>query len=76
MSRKPQPISNLQPARPAHPLIEPASPRDTLDRVAHVIELLKELNLAEGLSPSARAGLFWVHGMLADAVKHVSDELK
>ena len=59
-----------------HPIISDDSPRDTLDRVAHVIELLKELDLSEGLTPSARAGLYWIHCMLADTVKHVSDGLK
>lgn len=61
---------------PKFSLIEKTSSRDTLDRVAHVIELLKELDLSEGLTPSARAGLYWIHCIVADTVKHVSDELK
>lgn len=60
---------------PGHPIISNDF-RDTLDRVAHIIELLEELNLSEGLTPSARAGLYWIHRMLADTVKHVSDGLK
>lgn len=61
---------------PIHPIISDDCHRDTLDRVAHVIELLKVLGLSEGLTPSARAGLNWIHCMLADTVKHVSDGLK
>lgn len=61
---------------PIHPIISDDSHRDTLDRVAHVIELLKVLDLSEGLTPSARAGLYWIHCMLADTVKHVSNGLK
>ena len=77
MPRKSQQSSNtLTSSTPIHPIISNDSHRDTLDRVAHVIELLKELNLSEGLSPSARAGLYWIHCMLADTVKHVSDGLK
>lgn len=66
------PITDL----PIHPIISDDSHRDTLDRVAHVIELLKVLDLSEGLTPSARAGLYWIHCMLTDTVKHVSDKLK
>jgi hypothetical protein len=44
--------------------------------VVHVIELLEQLDLSEGLTPSARAGLYWIHHMLADTVKHVSDGLR
>jgi hypothetical protein len=61
---------------PHHPIISKTSHRDTLDRVAHLIELLEELDLSEGLTPGARAGLYWTHQMLADAVKYVSDKLK
>ena len=50
--------------------------RDTLDRVADVIKLLEQLDLSDGLSPSARAGLYWIHHMLADAIKNVSDGLR
>jgi hypothetical protein len=59
-----------------HPIISETSHRDTLDHVAHVIELLEQLDLSEGLTPSARAGLYWIHRMLADAVRHVSDGLR
>ena len=76
MPRKSQQSSNtLTSSAPIHPIISNDSHRDTLDRVAHVIELLKELNLSEGLTPSADAGLYWIHCMLADTVKHVSDGL-
>ena len=61
---------------PEHPIISDTSHRDTLDHVAHVIELLEQLDLSEGLTPSARAGLYWIHRMLADAVRHVSDGLR
>lgn len=61
---------------PGHPIISDDCHRDTLDRVAHVVELLKVVDHSEGLTPSARAGLYWVHCMLADTVKHVSDGLK
>lgn len=49
--------------------------RDTLNRVADVIKLLELLDLSDGLSPGARAGLHWIHQMLTDAIKHVSDSL-
>ena len=68
--------STLTTDPPVHPIISDDSHRDTLDRVAHLIELLKELDLSEGLTPSARAGLYWIHRMLADTVKHVSNGLK
>jgi hypothetical protein len=76
------PRNSRQPSRmratkvPEHPIICDSSHRDTLDHVAHVIELLERLDLSEGLTPSARAGLYWVHRMLADTVKHVSDGLR
>jgi hypothetical protein len=77
MPKDPQQSSSaLTTDTPVHPIISDDSHRDTLDRVAHVIELLKELDLSEGLTPSARAGLYWIHCMLADTVKHVSDGLK
>lgn len=44
--------------------------------VACVIELLEQLDLSEGLMSSARTGLYWIHRMLADAVKHVSEGLR
>ena len=59
-----------------HPIISETSHRATLDHVAHVIELLEQLDLSEGLAPGARAGLYWIHRMLADTVKHVSDGLR
>lgn len=49
--------------------------RDTLDRVAAVLLMLTEMNLAEGLSPNAETGRYWVQLMLIDAVKYVSDGL-
>jgi hypothetical protein len=61
---------------PAHPIISDTLHRDTLDRVVHIIELLEQLDLTAGLTPSARSGLYWIHRMLADAVKHVSDGLR
>lgn len=61
---------------PEHPIISDASHRDTLDHVVHVIELLEQLDLSEGLTPGARAGLYWIHRMLADTVRHVSDGLR
>ena len=61
---------------PCNPIISDALHRDTLDRCAHVIEMLEQLDLSEDLTPRARTGLYWVHLMLADAVKHVSDSLQ
>jgi len=61
---------------PNHPFISDSLHRDTLDRVACVIELLEQLDLSEGMTPGARAGLHWIHRMLVDAVKHVSDGLR
>lgn len=61
---------------PRHPIISDTLHRDTLDRVADIIELLEQLDLTEGLTPNACVGLYWIHSMLADAVKHVSDGLK
>lgn len=63
------------PNPPPHPLIVPDSHRDTLDRVAHVLALLKEAEAPDGLSDAARTGLFWIHDMLGDAVRHVSNGL-
>ena len=59
-----------------HPIISATLHRDTLNRVVDVIKLLEQLDLSEGLTPSARAGLYWIHHMLADAIKHVSDGLR
>jgi hypothetical protein len=60
---------------PRHPIVSETFHRDTLDRVAQVIALLEQLDLSDGLTPSARTGLYWIHAMLGDAVKHVSDAL-
>ena len=60
---------------PEHPIISDTLHRDTLDRVVHVIELLQQLDLSDGLTPAARTGLYWIHGMLAESVKYVSDAL-
>ncbi len=77
MPRKPPLLSGSQAAKvPEHPIISETSHRDTLDRVVHVIELLEQLDLSEGLNPRARAGLYWIHHMLADTVKHVSDGIR
>lgn len=62
-------------SRYGHPIISASLHRDTLDRVADVLELLEHLDLSDGLTPSARAGLHWIHHMLVDATKHVSDGL-
>lgn len=62
-------------ALPRHPIVSETFHRDTLDRVTHIIELLEQLDLSDGLAPAARAGLYWIHSMLADAVKHVSKDL-
>lgn len=64
------------PSIPDHPIISVDLHRDTLDRVVHVVDLLQHLDLSEGLSPSAHAGLYWIHHMLADTVKHVSNQLR
>ena len=61
---------------PEHPIISDTLHRDTLDRVVHIIELLQQLDLSDGQTPAARAGLYWIHGMLAESVKYVSDVLK
>ncbi len=77
MPRKPPLLPGSRAAKvPEHPIISDTSHRDTLDRVVHVIELLEQVDLSEGLTPSARAGLYWIHHMLADTVRHVSDELR
>lgn len=59
-----------------HPIISDIMHRDTLDRVIHIIELLEQLDLSEGLTPGAQSGLYWVHRMIINSVKHVSDDLK
>ena len=70
-----QPSQNQKPSIPNHPFISETMHRDTLDRVADVIELLEQMDLSEAMTPSARNGLYWIHRMLTDAVKHVSDGL-
>lgn len=60
---------------PSHPIVIDCLHRDTLDRVADIIELLRLLDLQDGMSPRARAGLYWIHDMLIDTVKHISDDL-
>lgn len=50
--------------------------RDTLDHVAQEMELLDQLDLSNGLTPGAEAGLYWIHRVIIDSVKHVSDNLK
>lgn len=72
----PQPSRTRATKALEHPIISEVSHRDTLDHVAHVIELLEQLDLSEGLTPGARAGLYWIHRMLADSVRHVSDGLR
>ena len=49
--------------------------RDTLDRVAAILQLLTEQNAPDGLSPKAESGRYWIQLMLVDAVKYVSDGL-
>lgn len=73
---KKAPQSRVVPATtPSHPIIIDCQHRDTLDHVADIIELLKLVELEDGMNPSARAGIYWVHCMLADTVKHVSNGL-
>lgn len=62
---------------PANPLIAESSGknvgyRDTLDRVAAILQLLTEMNLTEGLSTGAETGRYWIQLMLIDSVKYVS----
>ena len=73
---KQQPSSSFELGIPEHPIISADLHRDTLDRVVHVIDMLQQLDLSEGLTPSARAGLYWINHMLADTVKHVSNQLR
>ena len=70
-----RPRKVLATTTPSHPLISDCMHRDTLDRVADIIEMLNLLDVQEGMNPRARAGLYWIHGMLVDTVKHVSDGL-
>jgi len=49
--------------------------RDTLDRVAAVLQLLTEIDLSEEWSPRAKMGHYWVLLMLIDSVNYVSDAL-
>jgi hypothetical protein len=41
-----------------YPIINGTLHRDTLNRVADVIKLLEQLDLSDGLTPSARARLY------------------
>jgi hypothetical protein len=66
---------------PPIPLISPHSGRqvghrDTLERVASVLELLTELDYGKGLSPNAETGLYWVHMMLIESLNYVSRALE
>lgn len=76
MPRMPHQPQAPDAAHPAHPLISDVLHRDTLERVVDIIELLESLDLSEGLTPEASAGLRWIHCMLADAIKHVGAGLK
>ena len=58
------------------PIISKTMHRDTLDRVAYVIELLEYMDLSDGMSPNAQSGLYWIHRMIIDSVKYVSDNIK
>jgi len=49
--------------------------RDTLDRVAAVLQLMTEIDLSEELSAKAKSGHYWILLMLIDSVNHVSDAL-
>ncbi len=40
-----------------------------------MLNLLTELDLSKGLSPSMENGLFWVQLMVIDSVKYVSQAL-
>ena len=62
-------------ATPNHPIISDTMHRDTLDRVAQLVELLEQIDLSGGMTPAAQSGLYWVHRMIIDAVRHVSDDL-
>ncbi len=68
------------PQIPSNPLIAVSignnvGHRDTLNRVATVLELLTEVNLSDELSSGAENGLYWVQLMLIDSVRYVSDAL-
>ena len=49
--------------------------RDTLDRVASILQLLTELDMSEGFSLKARTGHYWILLILIDSVNYVSDAL-
>lgn len=71
-----------KPARPPkyetydYPIVNGTLQRDALNRVADVIELLEQLDLADGLTPNAHAGLYWIHNLLAGEIRRVSDDLR
>lgn len=75
LRKKQQPSPPRYPDIPDHPIISRGQHRDTLDRVADIVELLQQLDLSEGLTPNARTGLYWIHHMVADTVKHISNQL-
>jgi len=71
---------NAQPRPPAIPLIAEnlennIGYRDTLDRIAAVLQLLTEIDLSEDWSPKAKTGHYWILLMLIDSVNYVSSAL-
>lgn len=57
-----------------NPIISDSLHLDTLDRVGHILELLQRLDLSEGLTASAGSGLYWIHVILADAIRYVGEK--
>lgn len=57
-----------------NPIVSDTLHLDTLDRVVHILELLERLDLSEGLTENARSGLYWIHVILADAIKYVGEK--
>lgn len=57
-----------------NPIISETLHLDTLDRVGHILELLQRLDLSEGLTANAGSGLYWIHVILADAIKYVGEK--
>ncbi len=49
--------------------------RDTLDRVAAVLQLMTEIGLSGEMSARAKSGHYWILLMLIDSVNYVSDAL-
>jgi len=71
---------DTQPRPPTIPLIAEnlgnnIGHRDTLDRIAAVLQLLIEIDISEEWSPKAKAGHYWILLMLIDSVNHVSSSL-